>query len=237
MGPGLSFGIDMGILYQGEEECGSGHLNPGKEVRADFSHEDWDDKPEPVEWASPHGSGSFQLISDEEQAGGLPTESQSGGSEPPSIPRQVEPTKAANPPVKALFDDVPADEVPPPLGPLVVVASIRKTGNPPKRKLHLLDREGKAVGCGWTPDLAKISGMTKTDFDEEPDSLIQCARCFQRFALPTDWAVRDPPDNGGDSDSSVSLGSLTDSSVDTASESERVTLASVVQSHPTLPLQ
>ena len=79
--------------------------------------------------------------------------------------------------------------------------------------------------------------MTKTDFDEEPDSLIQCARCFQRFALPTDWAVRDPPDNGGDSDSSVSLGSLTDSSVDIASESERVTLASVVQSHPTLPLQ
>jgi len=54
MGPGLSFGIDMGILYQGEEECGSGHLNPGKEVRADFSHEDWDDKPEPVEWVSPH---------------------------------------------------------------------------------------------------------------------------------------------------------------------------------------
>ena len=107
MGLGLSFGIDMGILYQGEEECGSGHLNPGKEVRADFSHEDWDDKPEPVEWASPHGSGSFQLISDEEQAGGLPTESQSGGSEPPSIPRQVEPAKAANPPVKALFDDVP----------------------------------------------------------------------------------------------------------------------------------
>ena len=115
-------------------------LNPGKEVREDLSHEDWDDKPEPVEWASPHGSGSFQLISDEEQAGGLPTESQSGGSEPPSIPQQVEPAKAANPPVKALFDDVPADEVPPPLGPLVVVASIRKTGNPPKRKLHLLDR-------------------------------------------------------------------------------------------------
>ena len=29
MGPGLSFGIDMGILYQGEEECGSGHLGEG----------------------------------------------------------------------------------------------------------------------------------------------------------------------------------------------------------------
>ena len=67
-------------------------LNPGKEVREDLSHEDWDDKPEPVEWASPHGSASFQLISDEEQAGGLPTESQSGGSEPPSIPQQVEPS-------------------------------------------------------------------------------------------------------------------------------------------------
>ena len=46
------------------------------------------------------------------------------------------------------------------MGPLVVVASRRKTGNPPKRKLHLLDRDGRAVGCGWSPDLTKVSSMT-----------------------------------------------------------------------------
>ena len=105
-------------------------------------------------------NGRARMARVQEQAGGLPTESQSGGSEPPSIPRQVEPAKAANPPVKALFDDVPADEVPPPLGPLVVVASIRKTGNPPNRSGSSISwtERARQLGVGGHQTLQRYPG-------------------------------------------------------------------------------
>ena len=108
-----------------------------------------------------------------------------------------------------------------------MVASLRKTGNPPRRKLHLLDRDGRAVGCGWTPDLTKVSSMTKDDYDFEAADLLHCSRCFHRFRLPSDWGVQDAPAHAVDSDSSVSLSSLTDSSVDTASDSEKILLPEI----------
>ena len=61
-------------------------------------------------------------------------------SKPPSRAGRSEVTTHSYPLWKQMFQVVPADEVPPPVGPLKVVASLRKTGNPPKRKLHLLDR-------------------------------------------------------------------------------------------------
>jgi len=83
---------------------------------------------------------------------------------------------------------------------------LRKTGNPPKRKLHLLDRDG------WSPDLTKVSSMTKEDYDSEVADLFHSARCFHRFRLASDWEVKDARAEAVDSDSSVSLSSLTDSS-------------------------
>ena len=42
------------------------NLDPGKEVREDLSHEDWDDKHGPSDHGSPVKSGSFQLVSEDE---------------------------------------------------------------------------------------------------------------------------------------------------------------------------
>ena len=66
--------------------------------------------------------------------------------------------------------------------------------------------------------------MTKDDYDSEAADLLHCSRCFHRFRLPSDWGVQDAPAHAVDSDSSVSLSSLTDSSVDTASDSEKILL-------------
>ena len=238
-------------LHQGEKECGRGHLGkspltaqghqpgPGKEVREDLSHEDWDDKHGPSDHGSPVKSGSFHLVSEDEtteqQSDGLG----SGKSKPSTrTARSVEPPHE-DLPRRNMFQVVPSDEVLPPVGPLIVVASLRKTGNPPKRKLHLLDREGRAVGCGWSPDLSKISSMGKEDYENEVGELVQCSRCFLRFTLPNEWLfdVSQDPAVALDSDSSVSFGSLTDSSVDTASECDKVTLPSLERDGALLPLQ
>ena len=215
------------------------NLDPGKEVREDLSHEDWDDKHGPSDHGSPVKSGSFHLVSEDEN-----TEQQSDGlgsgkSKPSTrTARSVEPPHE-DLPRRNMFQVVPSDEVLPPVGPLIVVASLRKTGNPPKRKLHLLDREGRAVGCGWSPDLSKISSMGKEDYENEVGELVQCSRCFMRFTLPNEWLfdVSQDPAVALDSDSSVSFGSLTDSSVDTASECDKVTLPSLERDGALLPLQ
>ena len=49
-------------------------MDPGKEVREDLSHEDWDDKPGPCDHGSPVKSGSYQVVSEDEH-----TEKQSDG--------------------------------------------------------------------------------------------------------------------------------------------------------------
>ena len=69
--------------------------------------------------------------------------------------------------------------------------------------------------------------MTKDDYDSEAADLFHCTRCFHRFRLPSDWGVQDAPAQAVDSDSSVSLSSLTDSSVDAASDSEKVLLPEI----------
>ena len=192
------------------------NLGPGKEVREDLSHEDWDDKSAPSDHGSPVKSGSFHLVSEDEHTEKQSEAPDSGKSKPSTGMARSEVPSSSDLPRQKLFQVVPADEVLPPVGPLIVVASLRKTGNPPKRKLHLLDREGRAVGCGWSPDLSKISSMGKEDYENEVGELVQCSRCFLKFTLPNEWLFDIPQDPALalDSDSSVSIGSLTDSSVD-----------------------
>ena len=216
------------------------NLEPGKEVREDLSHEDWDDRPGLAVQGSPvKSTGSFQLVSEDEQTEKQTEGPDSGKSKPSTGTCRAEETAHSELPRQKLFQVVPADEVLPPLGPLIVVASLRKTGNPPKRKLHLLDREGRAVGCGWSPDLTKISGMGKEDYENEMAELVQCSRCFLRFTLPNEWVFDIPRDPAValDPDSSVSLGSLTDSSVHTGSECDKVTLPSLERESALLPLR
>ena len=187
------------------------NLDPGKEVREDLSHEDWDDRPGLSVQGSPvKSTGSYQLVSEDEHTGKQSEGPDSGKSKPSTGTSRAEESAHSGLPRQKLFQVVPADEVLPPVGPLIVVASLRKTGNPPKRKLHLLDREGRAVGCGWSPDLTKISGMGKEDNENEVGELVQCSRCFLRFTLPNEWLFDIPRDPAValDSDSSVTLPSL-----------------------------
>ena len=205
------------------------NLQPGRTVREDLAHPDWDDKPldKPGDTESANDSNGFELVQSDAETGLIESEGgpSSASTQHTSASRRTRAMAKSPELLKPLFQEIFADEVAPPVGPLVVVASLRKTGNPPKRKLHLLDRDGRAVGCGWFPDLTKVSSMTKDDYDTEAADLFHCTRCFHRFRLPSDWGVQDAPAQAVDSDSSVSLSSLTDSSVDTASDSEKVLLA------------
>ena len=58
------------------------NLDPGKEVREDLSHEDWDDKPGPSDYGSPVKSGSFHLVSEDEHTEKQSEAPDSGESKP-----------------------------------------------------------------------------------------------------------------------------------------------------------
>ena len=217
-------------------------LQPGRMVREDLAHPDWDDKPldKPGDTESVVDSNGFELVQSDAETGLIESEGgpNSASTQHTSSSRRTRAAAKSAELLRPLFQEIFADEVAPPVGPLIVVASLRKTGNPPKRKLHLLDRDGRAVGCGWSPDLTKVSSMTKDDYDSEAADLLHCSRCFYRFRLPSDWGVQDAPAHAVDSDSSVSLSSLTDSSVDTASDSEKILLPEIKEGEEShLPVQ
>ena len=217
-------------------------LQPGRMVREDLAHPDWDDKPldKPGDTESVVDSNGFELVQSDAETGLIESEGgpNSASTQHTSSSRRTRAAAKSSELLRPLFQEIFADEVAPPVGPLIVVASLRKTGNPPKRKLHLLDRDGRAVGCGWSPDLTKVSSMTKDDYDSEAADLLHCSRCFHRFRLPSDWGVQDAPAHAVDSDSSVSLSSLTDSSVDTASDSEKILLPEIKEGEEShLPVQ
>ena len=223
-----------GYLYQGEKERSCGHLVQGfgKDPRGWFATGDgpWRPCTSRLGWQTQRVSLIPMDLSWSNRMLRLRLIESEGGpnsatTQHTSSSRRTRAAAKSSELLRPLFQEIFADEVAPPVGPLIVVASLRKTGNPPKRKLHLLDRDGRAVGCGWSPDLTKVSSMTKDDYDSEAAELLHCSRCFHRFRLPSDWGVQDAPAQAVDSDSSVSLSSLTDSSVDTASNSEKIPLA------------
>eukprot|EP00434_Breviolum_minutum_P002202 symbB.v1.2.001939.t1/scaffold55.1/size374282/21 len=183
-------------------------LEPGRMAREDLAHPDWDDKPldKPGDTESVVDSNVLELVQSDAETGLIESEGgpNSASTQHTSSSRRTRAAAKSSELLRPLFQEIFADEVAPPVGPLIVVALLRKTGNPPKRKLHLLDRDGRAVGCGWSPDLTKVSSMTKDDYDSEAaDLLLHCSRCFHRFRLPSDWGVQDAPAHAVDSDSSV----------------------------------
>ena len=75
--------------------------------------------------------------------------------------------------------------------------------------------------------MEKVEALNAIDYQNDNDSFSLCARCFHQFSLPAEFRrgvmtpKQDPqPEDSSESDSS---GSLTDDSVDTASEAEKVT--------------
>ena len=116
----------------------------------------------------------------------------------------------------------PADKLGSPNGPLRVVSSSRKSGPGGTFKIHLLTTENKGVGCGWQqPSINKAQDLNPLDHRSEP-------LCYFRlFGFPTDWPVEPQPAEEDSELSSSSADSLTDDSVDTASETEKVTASTL----------
>ena len=110
--------------------------------------------------------------------------------------------------------------------PLRVVAAVKRTGNAGQARIHLLNDEGTAVGCGWRPAASKIQELSVLDYMSEPEAYGKCERCFKRYGFPADWVLEpaEVPTLQEDSDSSADLGSETDDLVDTQSKTEVVAI-------------
>ena len=127
---------------------------------------------------------------------------------------------------KPAITKVAADEVPPPRGPLTVIATTARKGPTKAYSMHLLDTDGVTVGCGWRPGPPKISELAEQDFHAEPEMYLGCARCFRHFTFPNTWMAVEPY-AAQDSEASISLSSDTDESVDTQSDKEAIVLPEI----------
>ena len=188
------------------------NLGPGRERREDLNHPDWADPlPPPAVEITDAGPDSRTDQTERE------------GEASPTLPSGSAPTRSwslveqgpEDTPVKAkdLFPTTPDF-------PLRVVAAVKRTGNAGQSRIHLLNDEGTAVGCGWRPAASVLDYMT------EQEAYGKCERCFKRYGFPADWVLEpaEVPTLQEDSDSSTDSGSETDDSVDTQSETEVVAL-------------
>ena len=103
-------------------------------------------------------------------------------------------------------------------------------------KVHLLDTHGRTIGCGWTPNLARVTELSVDDYVADIDSHICCERCFKNHTFPKTWGLPGSPDaplpeEAPSASSPDSDDSLTDESVDTASEEEKITVETLNNSH------
>ncbi|CAE7269691.1 mpaC, partial [Symbiodinium microadriaticum] len=104
-------------------------------MRIDLSH---DDPPD-----SQHGAMSREALDRPPLAGALDPDDAS----PQRAPKGSSPSSHADSPASSwVVTPIPADEVPPPLGPLTPVSATLVRGS--KRKIHLLNQDLRAVGCG-----------------------------------------------------------------------------------------
>ena len=209
----------------------------GRMVREDLNHPDWDGLPllpeasprkpmdrilefeEPIEdlegvVITPPKKDALPLVLEENPDGEIQETLEH---------REVQPVGDQQP----LVVKTPADMLGPPNGPLRVVSSSRKSGPGGTFKIHLLTTENKGVGCGWQPSINKAQDLNPLDHRSEPSCYQECARCFRIFGFPTDWPVDPQPAEEDSELSSSSADSLTDDSVDTASETEKVTASTL----------
>ena len=73
--------------------------------------------------------------------------------------------------------------------PLRVVAAVKRTGNAGQSRIHLLNVEGTAVGCGWRPAASLVQELSVLDYMTEQEAYGKCERCFKRHGFPADWAL------------------------------------------------
>ena len=154
------------------------NLGPGRERREDLNHPDWAHPPPPpavdITDAGPEGRED-QIEKEGEASPSVPS-----GSAPSARSWSVvehEPVKA-----KDLFPATPDL-------PLRVVAAVNRTGNAGQSRIHLLNVEGTAVGCGWRPAASKVQELSVLDYMTEQEAYGKCERCFKRHGFPADWAL------------------------------------------------
>ena len=70
--------------------------------------------------------------------------------------------------------------------PLRVVAAVKRTINAGQSRIHLLNVEGTAVGCGWRPAASKVQELSVLDYMTEQEAYGKCERCFKRHGFPAD---------------------------------------------------
>ena len=129
-----------------------------------------------------------------------------------------------------------ADSVADASGPLRVIATTLRKKGTYLFKVHLLDNQSKTIGCGWSPNLARVNELTSDEYIANIDAHLCCERCFKHHTFPADWqtpsATNAPlPTEASSASSPDSEDSLTDDSVDTASEAEKVTSEMIHRSH------
>ena len=91
------------------------------------------------------------------------------------------PSRHADSPASSwVVTPISADEVPPPLGPLTLVSATLVRGS--KRKIHLLNQDLRAVGCGWSPSMEKVEALNAIDYQNDIVSFALCVRCFHQFS-------------------------------------------------------
>ena len=191
------------------------NLDGARMVREDLRHADWDGDDIPV-------AGKASSARKGAASGSLPQLA----SFPPVPPGLDKPTKA---PRQKFQEALAKSWGKPPKqealeAGLRIVHATKATGPDKQWRVHLLDGEGKAVGCGWHPIAAKVAPLDCQDYIRESSRFPLCDRCFKLFRLPDNWAVVPEATQGEASSlSSDSSGSLTDDSVDTASENEKIT--------------
>ena len=113
-------------------------LQPGRMVREDLAHPDWDDKPldKPGDTESVVDSNGFELVQSDAETGLIESEGgpNSASTQHTSSSRRTRAAAKSSELLRPLFQEIFADEVAPPVGPLIVVASLKKKGKSSKTK-------------------------------------------------------------------------------------------------------
>ena len=193
------------------------NLGGARLVREDLDHPDWEDP---------------MVVTIDDAGAGQP-------STPPGNAPQAGAGEPGNsPPLRPSSWDlveqgkVPADSVADSTGPWRVISTTMRRKGAQVFKVHLLDTHGRTIGCGWTPNLARVTELSVDDYVADIDSHICCERCFKNHTFPKTWGLPGSPDAQAPSASSPdSDDSLTDESVDTASEEEKITVETLNNSH------
>lgn len=183
------------------ERLGNLDLRGSKQVPIDLDHEHW--KPDVLDLDS---APSDSTASPTRKSRRL----ESGGT-PDSWEKMTPP--------KGLEDDPSMDHG------YRVVSATKPSRAAKLMTIHLLDKEGRAIGCGWQPGATKALDLNPEDYQHTPGAYAKCARCFNKHDFPTGWNCHPPDEEAQPSDDSDALSSdlFTDESVDTASDDDKLT--------------